>query len=57
MATLLKLEVTPQITPEGSIILELSVNKVTVGQSTTAGFAIDTKHIQTQVLVEKGARW
>ena len=50
----LKLEVTPQITPEGSIILELSVNKDTVGQSTTAGFAIDTKHIQTQVLVENG---
>jgi len=50
----LKLEVTPQITPEGSIILELDVNKDTVGQSTTAGFAIDTKHIQTQVLVENG---
>ena len=50
----LKLEVTPQITPEGSIILELSVNKDTVGQSTTAGFAIDTNHIQNQVLVENG---
>lgn len=50
----LKLEVTPQITPEGSIILTLDVNKDTVGRSTTAGFAIDTKHIQTQVLVENG---
>jgi type IV pilus assembly protein PilQ len=50
----LKLEVTPQITPEGSIILTLDVNKDTVGRSTTAGFAIDTKHIQTQVLIENG---
>jgi type IV pilus assembly protein PilQ len=50
----LKLEVTPQITPEGNIILSLDVNKDTVGQSTAAGFAINTKHIQTQVLVENG---
>ena len=50
----LKLEVTPQITPEGNILLDLDVNKDTVGQSTAAGFAINTKHIKTQVLVENG---
>lgn len=50
----LKLEVTPQITPEGNIILNLDVNKDTRGIQTTAGYAIDTKHIQTQVLVENG---
>jgi len=50
----LKLEVTPQITPEGNIILDLDVNKDTVGASTASGFAIDTKHIKTQVLVENG---
>lgn len=50
----LKLEVTPQITPEGSIIMDVDVNKDSVGQVTTAGFAIDTKHVQTQVLVENG---
>jgi len=50
----LKLEVTPQITPEGSIILKLDVTKDTVGRLTTAGFAIDTKHINTEVLVENG---
>ena len=50
----LKLEVLPQITPEGNIILTLDVTKDTVGQSTPAGFAIDTKHVQTQVLVENG---
>ena len=50
----LKLEVTPQITPEGNIILDLDVNKDTVGQLTAAGYAINTKHIKTQVLVENG---
>lgn len=50
----LSLEVTPQITPEGNIILTLDVNKDSVGQETTAGFAIDTKHVQTQVRVENG---
>ncbi len=50
----LKLEVTPQITPEGGIILTLDVSKDTQGIKTDAGYAIDTKHIQTQVLVENG---
>ena len=50
----LKLEVTPQITPEGGIILDVDVNKDSVGLLTTAGYAIDTKHVQTQVLVENG---
>lgn len=50
----LKLEVTPQITPEGSIILDVDINKDSVGQVTSAGYAIDTKHVKTQVLVENG---
>ena len=50
----LKLEVTPQITPEGSIILDVDVNKDSRGILTTAGYAIDTKHVQTQVLVDNG---
>jgi len=50
----LKLEVTPQITPEGNIIMELDVNKDSRGETTAAGIAIDTKHIKTQVLVENG---
>ena len=50
----LKLEVTPQITPEGSIILDVDVTKDSVGQVTTAGFAIDTKHVNTKVLVDNG---
>jgi type IV pilus assembly protein PilQ len=50
----LKLEVTPQITPEGAIFMDVKVNKDTPGQPTTAGPAIDTKNVQTQVLVENG---
>lgn len=50
----LKLEVTPQITPDGNVILDVDVNKDSVGQETRAGFAIDTKHVKTQVLVENG---
>ncbi|MBK6004670.1 type IV pilus secretin PilQ [Ramlibacter ginsenosidimutans] len=50
----LKLEVTPQITPEGNIILDLDINKDSRGETTAAGVAIDTKHIKTQVLVDNG---
>lgn len=50
----LKLEVTPQITPEGNIILDLDVNKDSRGETTQQGVAIDTKHVRTQVLVENG---
>ena len=50
----LKLEVTPQITPEGAVVLELDISKDSVGQITAAGYAINTKHVKTQVLVDNG---
>jgi len=50
----LKLEVTPQITPEGNIILDLDINKDSRGETTVDGIAINTKHVKTQVLVENG---
>ena len=50
----LKLEVTPQITPEGHVIMDVAVNRDAVGQLTPAGFAIDTRAVRTQVLVENG---
>lgn len=50
----LKLEVTPQITPEGNVILNVEVNKDSVGAATQGVFSIDTKSIKTQVLVENG---
>lgn len=50
----LKLEVLPQITPEGNIILDLDVNKDSPGEVLNNVRAINTKHIKTQVLVENG---
>jgi type IV pilus assembly protein PilQ len=50
----LKLEVTPQITPDGNVVLDVDVNKDSVGSPTLAGFAINTKHVKTQVLIENG---
>jgi type IV pilus assembly protein PilQ len=50
----LKLEVTPQITPEGGIILDVEVNKDSPGEILLGARAINTKRVQTQVLVENG---
>jgi type IV pilus assembly protein PilQ len=50
----LKLEVTPQITPDGTLILNLDVTKDSLGILTTAGYAINTKRVKTQALVENG---
>jgi type IV pilus assembly protein PilQ len=50
----LKLEVTPQITPEGSVIMTVDVNKDSRGTLTPQGYAINNKHVATQVLVENG---
>jgi type IV pilus assembly protein PilQ len=50
----LRLEVVPQITPEGNVIMKVQVNRDAVGQLTPAGFAIDTRAVQTEVLVENG---
>jgi type IV pilus assembly protein PilQ len=55
----LSLKVTPQITPDDRVILDLTVTKDSVGQlvpSATGGFvpSIDTRNIQTQVLVRDG---
>ena len=50
----LSLKVTPQITPDDNIIMDLNVNQDTVGQSTPSGPAINTKRVDTQVLVENG---
>jgi type IV pilus assembly protein PilQ len=55
----LSLEVTPQITPDNRIILDLDVRKDTVGQVVVASGgvnvpSIDTQDITTQVLVSDG---
>ncbi len=50
----LKLEVLPQITPEGNIIMDLTVNKDSPGEILQNVRAINTKRVKTQVLVENG---
>jgi type IV pilus assembly protein PilQ len=50
----LRLEVTPQITPDGNVVLEVNVHKDSKGDITPAGFAINTQHVQTKVMVENG---
>ncbi len=55
----LSLKVTPQITPDNRVILDLTISKDSVGQlvaSATGGFvpSIDTREIVTQVLVNDG---
>lgn len=51
----LSLNVTPQITPEGKIILTLKVNQDKVGSRNISGVpSIDTRQIETQVVVENG---
>jgi type IV pilus assembly protein PilQ len=50
----LSLKVKPQITPDDNIIMKLNVNKDSVGANTSAGPAIDTKQVTTEVLVENG---
>ncbi|MBG7620798.1 type IV pilus secretin PilQ [Herbaspirillum sp. AP02] len=50
----LKLEVTPQITPDGNVILDVDLNKDSRGNVTPGGLAINTKHVKTKVQVEDG---
>jgi type IV pilus assembly protein PilQ len=50
----LKLEVEPQITPDGRVVLDLDIAKDSVGEQTAAGPAINTKHVRTRVEVEDG---
>jgi type IV pilus assembly protein PilQ len=50
----LSLEVTPQITPDDKIIMDLDVKKERVGQVFDGVPSIDTQNIQTQILVANG---
>ena len=56
----LSLEVTPQITPDNNIIMDLRVHKDSVGDVISTGGlggtvpSIDTRAVETQVLVENG---
>ncbi|MFZ2542224.1 MAG: type IV pilus secretin PilQ [Gallionella sp.] len=50
----LSLKVKPQITPDDNVIMDISVNKDSVGQLYGGVPSIDTNQVKTQVLVENG---
>jgi type IV pilus assembly protein PilQ len=50
----LSLEVTPQITPDDKIIMDLEVRKDSAGNETNGVPAINTQNVTTQVLVANG---
>jgi len=50
----LSIEVTPQITPDDRVIMDLSVNNDTVGEIFSGIPSIDTREVDTQVLVNNG---
>ena len=50
----LKLEVTPQITPDDRVVMDLKVNKDSVGTIFNGVPSIDTRSVETQVLVDNG---
>lgn len=51
----LKLEVTPQITPDNHVIMTLSITKDSIGDVTATGsLTIDVNHLETKVLVPNG---
>lgn len=50
----LSLSVTPQITPDNRVILDLAITNDTPSFDTEGGLTIDTQRISTQVLVDHG---
>ncbi|TAK92627.1 MAG: type IV pilus secretin PilQ [Burkholderiaceae bacterium] len=50
----LSLKVKPQITPEGNVVLSVEVNKDSRGELAGGVPAINTKKVQTEVMVENG---
>ena len=50
----LSLEVTPQVTPDENVIMDLKVNQDTVGTVFAGVPSINTREVNTQVLVENG---
>jgi type IV pilus assembly protein PilQ len=50
----LSLKVTPQITPDDRVIMDLAVNQDTVGQEFSGIPSVDTRSVVTQVLVDNG---
>ncbi|WP_114417322.1 type IV pilus secretin PilQ [Marinospirillum perlucidum] len=50
----LALEVTPQITNDGRILMELQINNDSKGEETADGYTINSNSVTTQVLADNG---
>lgn len=53
-SAVLKLDVTPQITPDDRVLLDLSVSQDSPGAPVVGGIPINTRRVTTQVLVDNG---
>lgn len=50
----LRLEVIPKILHNRQVLLDVDISKDTVGMKTEQGYAIDTKHLRSQIVIEDG---
>ncbi|MFN4320153.1 MAG: pilus assembly protein [Aquificaceae bacterium] len=50
----LELDVTPVVSPDGRILIDLALKRDTIGVQTPQGPAINTKEVKTKVVVESG---
>ncbi len=50
----LQLDVTPVISPDGRILMDIELKRDTVGVQTPQGPAINTKEVKTKIIVENG---
>jgi type IV pilus assembly protein PilQ len=50
----LQLDVTPIVSPDGRIMMEVELKRDTVGIQTPSGPAINTKEVKTKIIVEDG---
>ena len=50
----LSLKVTPQIAPDGTVLMHVEIHKDSVGQNTASGPAINTNTLTTQVQIQNG---
>jgi len=50
----LKLEVTPKILSNRQVMMDVEINKDSVGMKTEQGYAIDTKNLRSQITVDDG---
>jgi len=50
----LQLDVTPVVSPDGRVLMEVEIKRDTVGVQTPQGPAINTKEVKTKIIVENG---